>query len=114
MNRERAGTDPYRNRIFHAAGGYNTLYLVGVAAALGYQFGGVQTTEIVPTRALLTKPGFKTYFSRAGLWVFLPVTLAYTLGISAFGNPQEYAMLSRHRNIYKTEIKNYQQELYYS
>jgi hypothetical protein len=35
VNRERLGTNIYGKRLFHALGGYNTLFFTGILAAAG-------------------------------------------------------------------------------
>jgi len=90
------------------------VYLVGLAGTLGYSFGGIQSSELAPTRSLLTRPGFRAYLKRAGLWVFLPSLVGLGLGINLYGNEEELHRLLRMSYKFEKEIHDFKTELYYT
>jgi hypothetical protein len=101
VNRERVGTDPFKYRLFQAAGGYATWYHSFLFAAVGYYLGGISKQELIPTKEFLTKAGALKYASRAGLWVLLPMYLGRKYGMSINGNPSEFYNLKSYAGVYK-------------
>jgi hypothetical protein len=98
VNHDRRATNVFRKRLFNTAGGWSTVYTTAVFGAIGYSFGGITVSELVPTKAALTsRGGFLKYFSRAGVWVITPLLAGYIVGISIYGKPLEAKRLLRFR-----------------
>ena len=88
------------------------MFLTATCGALGYSFGGLASSELIPTRAIIGLPGLKAYGYRAGLWFFVPALVGYYIGESMFGDYEHLSQLQSHKRQYKKEFKKYQQDEY--
>lgn len=104
----RQSTDIFRQRNFAATGGFNSLFFLLSFGVAGHQL-----------RQAYGKLFHSSYIylgSNKGLalWVVLPASIGYLLGVHTFGDAQEVRKLSLFGNQYGNEFKNYKEELYYS
>ena len=104
----RQSTDIFRQRNFAATGGFNSLFFLLSFGVAGHQL-----------RQAYGKLFHSSYIylgSNKGLalWVVLPASFGYLLGVHTFGDAQEVRKLSLFGNQYGNEFKNYKEELYYS
>jgi hypothetical protein len=105
----RQGTDIFRQRHFAATGGFNSLFFLASFGIAGHQlrqaYGKCYLTDL--TLNIGSNKGL-------ALWVVLPASFGYLLGVHTFGDAQEVRKLSLFGNQYSNEFKNYKEELYYS
>lgn len=80
VNRIRKSRNPLSYRIWEAQGGYSGYFYGITGAAAAYSFGNLKPTDLVPTREILSRPGFRAYLGNAGLRFFLPSLFAYMFG----------------------------------
>lgn len=108
VNRVRQGTDIFRQRNFAASGGFHSLFFLASFGIAGHQlrqaYGKLLESSYIN---LGSNKGF-------ALWVVLPASFGYLLGVHSFGDAQEVRKLSLFGNQYGAEFKNYKEELYYS
>lgn len=102
VNRIRSSMgDVYNQRLWHAKGGYASIYFGALGGAAGYYLSGLTPCEVLPSREVLSRAGLSSYLRRAGLWVLVPAVLGYYQGIAIFGDSQEYARLIAFSKLYR-------------
>lgn len=68
--------DIYRQRVWLAFGGWNSVFFGGVFGYLGYMMSGLGASALVPVKeTLTTRAGFGSYLRNAGLKVLIPAIL---------------------------------------
>ncbi len=104
----RQSTDIFRQRNFAATGGFNSLFFLLSFGVAGHQ--------LRQAYGKLFQSSYIYLGSNKGLalWVVLPASFGYLLGVHTFGDAQEVRKLSLFGNQYGNEFKNYKEELYYS
>ena len=114
VNRERSGMNVFSTRRHHAQGGLNTIFFATIFGTVGYHLGNITPSEVLPSKNVLSKPGFLAYAKRAGKWVIVPAFIGYGTGVAIFGDMNELKKFGMFGPLYHREIANYKQELYYS
>ena len=85
-----------------------------IFASLGYWGGNITPSELIPSRAILSKAGLCKYVARPGLYVLLPFWIGTSMGVSTFGDYAEFKNLKKFSRAYKEELAAHKDELYYS
>jgi hypothetical protein len=104
VNKQRTGSDPYRNRQFQAQGGYVSLYLAFSLGLISAKLTDTSLCTLIPSQQTLSRAGFRQYLRVPGKYILLPAILGYVVGINVAGDPLEHSNLTLNAPIYQKEI----------
>ena len=114
VNRERKNKSIYKQRLEAASGGIYSTYFGLLFGYMGALHGKIGLSHFMPTKELLTQPGLVKFLKGPGLYVAVPYIIGKSVGGSIFGDPEEVQNLYRNKSLYRTELRDYYNEMYHS
>ena len=109
VTQTRYGQWIYCNRLFEAAGGFSTVFLMG-SWSYAARMMGSQSNLAPLVQPYMSQAGMQS-LARNGAFMAGPALVALALGVSAFGNSEELFKLVKSPRFYYNEFRAVQKEL---